>query len=296
MVRIWLIKKILKELMQYEENRDPTGKKAVAYLRAVSEAIGVPVLWKTVRAYNAYRIPSEMHDHCNPFCRGVKAHQSLVRRCAEIHRTELFRADRDEKAPALRRCHAGVYEIVVPVLSEGRSVGVLYAGPWRMEEEPCIPQAMEKEYLSLPQYDDTQGETARLLLELVAHWISASGIDSDQGHNPGQGDSRIEKVKTLLSRSPGRLKSAEEAAATVCLSRFRFLHLFKESEGVSYGAYCKALRIDFAKNLLLGTRLSITEISSMCGYGDPNNFSSGFHAHVGVSPTVFRRSQGDAPR
>lgn len=280
--------------MQYRENRDPTGKEAVAYLRAVSEALGVPVMWKTVRAYNAYRIPAEMHDHCNPFCRGIKAHQSLVRRCAEIHRNELFRTARDEKVPALRRCHAGVYEIVVPVLSEGRSVGVLYAGPWRMEEEPCVQQAMDKEYLSLPQYDDTQGETARLLLELVAHWISASGIDIDQ--DIGQGDSRIEKVKTLLSRSPGQLIPAEDAAAAACLSKFRFLHLFKESEGVSYGAYCKALRIDFGKNLLLGTRLSITEISSMCGYRDPNNFSSAFHAHVGVSPTVFRRSQGNAPR
>ena len=114
-------------------SEESAAEGVVAYLRAVSKALGVPVLWKTIRAYNAYNIPVENHDHCHPFCRAVKAHTSLLRKCVAMHRTELLPTDPANAVPRLRRCHAGVYEMIVTVPGEHRPIGILYAGPWRME-------------------------------------------------------------------------------------------------------------------------------------------------------------------
>lgn len=278
-------------MMQSGMNQETVIKAAVGYLQAVSKALGVPVLWKTIRAYNAYSIPVENLDHCSPFCRRIKAHTSLLRKCVAMHRSELLPTDPANRVPRLRRCHAGVYEMVVTVPGEHRPIGILYAGPWRMESLSCGVRGLEKEYLDLPVYDEEKGETASRLLELIANQIVSSRIDDDRNDAAGFGDRRIQQVKALVKRAYGRCIPVEEMASTACLSKSRFLHLFKETEGMSYGAYCRKVRMEFAGNLLVGTGLSVTEISNMAGYQDPNNFSSAFRAFAGMSPTQFRKTQ-----
>lgn len=50
------------------------------------------------------------------------------------------------------------------------------------------------------------------------------------------------------------------------------------------------LRIQRAKELLVETSLSITEIAEKCGYSDLYYFSNAFRKNTGISPSGFRKS------
>lgn len=71
-------------------------------------------------------------------------------------------------------------------------------------------------------------------------------------------------------------------------------HLFTNGLGSSFSAYVAKLRSEAAKDLLVNTGLSMSEIASQVGYDDPNYFIRSFKKNVGMTPKNFRRiSAGD---
>lgn len=63
--------------------------------------------------------------------------------------------------------------------------------------------------------------------------------------------------------------------------------IFKSEVGVSLTGYTKARKLDEAKNLLVNSDYSITEIAEMMGYGSLSYFSKDFRKIYGNSPTHF---------
>ena len=65
--------------------------------------------------------------------------------------------------------------------------------------------------------------------------------------------------------------------------------LFKSEIGVNFLAYLTNIRIERAKKLLLGTSLSIAEVSEQSGYGDYRVFTKVFKKSEGITPSQYRR-------
>lgn len=68
-----------------------------------------------------------------------------------------------------------------------------------------------------------------------------------------------------------------------------FCRKFKESTGVSPMLYLKARRLEAACELLQKENTSIGDISSACGFNDPNYFTRCFTGHFGMSPAQYRK-------
>ena len=83
----------------------------------------------------------------------------------------------------------------------------------------------------------------------------------------------------------------DQLAAECCLSVSRFTHLFHEITGKSVSEFITAIRMDRAKELIVGTDMSIREISSLVGYDNQNYFSRRFHKQTGMSPSEYRQSE-----
>jgi len=66
---------------------------------------------------------------------------------------------------------------------------------------------------------------------------------------------------------------------------------FHKEMGVNFSAYVKMLRINKAKELLLGTQLKLYEIAEMVGYSDAKYFSRVFKAETGQLPADYRRKR-----
>ena len=82
--------------------------------------------------------------------------------------------------------------------------------------------------------------------------------------------------------------SLSEVADTAILSRFYFSRVFRSITGTSPGRFLAAVRLQRAKNILLESTLSVTDISYRVGYNSPGTFTSRFTSSVGMSPTRYR--------
>lgn len=79
-----------------------------------------------------------------------------------------------------------------------------------------------------------------------------------------------------------------EIARASHLSVSRLAHLFKEQMGITPIDYVTGVRIERAKELLLGTDQSCTEICFQAGYNNQSYFTRTFKSLVGMTPRQFR--------
>ena len=66
-------------------------------------------------------------------------------------------------------------------------------------------------------------------------------------------------------------------------------HMFKKQCGMSLNAYIEHLRLDKAKLLLENSDLSVTDISYMLGFCNPNYFSAVFRRKYQMTPKEYRK-------
>jgi len=65
-------------------------------------------------------------------------------------------------------------------------------------------------------------------------------------------------------------------------------HIFSQQLHVNFREYINALRIDRACSLLFDSSLSVSQISEMCGFGNPRTFHRAFQARCQTSPNKYR--------
>ncbi|TCK98854.1 AraC family transcriptional regulator [Shimia isoporae] len=98
-----------------------------------------------------------------------------------------------------------------------------------------------------------------------------------------------EKVRrSILDGFPGKLKSREEVAEELGLSR-RSMTRKLEAESTSYRDLATGIRLDLARTYL-GQGLSVTETSYYLGYASQAVFSSTFKKWTGSTPKEFSKS------
>ncbi len=78
-------------------------------------------------------------------------------------------------------------------------------------------------------------------------------------------------------------------ASQAFMSPFHFSHVLKEQLGLTFVEYLTGVRIQKAKELLLGTSRSISRIALNVGYRDQSYFTKVFRKVEGITPTDFRR-------
>jgi two-component system response regulator YesN len=83
-------------------------------------------------------------------------------------------------------------------------------------------------------------------------------------------------------------------AAQVNVSPSYFSSIFRQKTGVTFVEYLTRLRMEKAKELLLCSDCSSTEIGYTVGYKDPHYFSSLFKKMYGCTPKEYRMHRGEA--
>lgn len=99
---------------------------------------------------------------------------------------------------------------------------------------------------------------------------------------------KIESSKQLMRRHAGDGLSPESVARELGLGYSWFRRVFKQYVGISPAQYQLQIRYLRARDLLLGSDMTITEIAYDLGFSSVNQFSTFFSQHSGVSPRQFR--------
>lgn len=125
----------------------------------------------------------------------------------------------------------------------------------------------------------------RLLESLLLLLINDSRADIYSVSESGQ---NIQKSITYIHEHFKENPSLGEVAATLPLNEKYFCLKFREYTGMTYKEYLKALKLRFARRLVLATSLSMAEIAENSGYGTQSHFNREFKEYYGISPLKLR--------
>lgn len=105
---------------------------------------------------------------------------------------------------------------------------------------------------------------------------------------PGLRASLFRDAQAIIQRDYGDDLSVEVLARRVLTSRRQLQRVFTDA-GTTVRAELRAVRMQHAAELLLGSSLSIQEVASLVGYRPPAHFSSAFRRRYGVTPSQYRK-------
>ncbi len=80
----------------------------------------------------------------------------------------------------------------------------------------------------------------------------------------------------------------ESLAASLYVSKYYLSHLFRQETGYSYREYLLQYRLSAARQLLLETRLSMSEVAAACGWENPGQFTRAFRKYEGCTPREYQ--------
>ena len=96
-----------------------------------------------------------------------------------------------------------------------------------------------------------------------------------------------------LEQDHARPLNLAQLAAAASVTPEHLCRLFKTSVGHSPVETVRLARLDYAAGLLARTNYSVSEISVLCGFGNPYHFSRVFKSAYGQTPTEVRRMVRD---
>ena len=126
------------------------------------------------------------------------------------------------------------------------------------------------------------------MMEFVTHlYMVAYDKIQEQLKNRGRID--IEKIKLYVKEHFTEGITLEETAASFYVSKEYLSKLFKNSEGKGFLEYVTMLRMEYAKELIVGYKVPIKEVGNLVGYVEQAHFYKVFKKYYGKTPGEFRK-------
>ncbi len=127
--------------------------------------------------------------------------------------------------------------------------------------------------------------------EALRQWFSDKMVcicDTIRDYQESQSNSVVKNAKAYIQEHYSHDISLDDVSRAVNISPYYFSKIFKDESGENFIEYLTRVRIEKAKELLQKSEPSIKEISSLCGYSDPNYFSRLFKKQTDMTPREYR--------
>ena len=104
------------------------------------------------------------------------------------------------------------------------------------------------------------------------------------------------QMDAFLRRNLYKDISRKDLSEVFHISASHLARIFRNTSGMTISKRLLQLRIDRAKQLLLESSLPISEISLQVGYTNFSHFTKIFRRFTGITPSDYRRTQGNTRR
>jgi AraC-like DNA-binding protein len=101
---------------------------------------------------------------------------------------------------------------------------------------------------------------------------------------------RIDKIMSFLNKNYTRQISLDEIASFAAMNASAFCRYFRSKTGKSFKNYILDMRIGYACKLLLMEDISISQLSSQCGFETISHFNKTFKKNTGHVPSQYRKT------
>lgn len=173
----------------------------------------------------------------------------------------------------LARCPGGQYFASLKLISEAAPAGHLILGP--LDNEPMENPRMARALLSLMEAMALRMERLGLLARRNELFVRLSRHVS-------------EHLTDALT--------AESLQHALYASGSALAHAVKQETGMSLRLYVQARRLEAARQMLLGTSMTVMQVAEKCGISDFNYFARIFKKRYGTPPSALRRKNAQARR
>ncbi len=205
-----------------------------------------------------------------------------------------------------RRCDAGLHETAVPVHLGGQDVGYFVFGPMADPDAGRVALNRASHLLGCAGVTLATAELATLtaaapvagssrresLRRLVAAWVDrfTREFSHDLARPPAELPAPIEQVCRYVRTHYAERLDVSHLARHAGLSAGHLSRQFHRSTGLRLVDYIARVRIEYAREALVGTTRPITEIAHACGFGSLSQFNRLFRRVTGRSPRELRQA------
>lgn len=116
--------------------------------------------------------------------------------------------------------------------------------------------------------------------------LSYQEHNSNTAYHPYR--TRLRNLRLSILAAPYEKYEIKEIARQMDISVSYFQHLYSDIFGVSFRADLISMRIEYARELILNTNLSMEEIAEQSGYSSVVHFYRQFRKETGFTPASFR--------
>lgn len=229
-----------------------------------------------------------LHPHavCQRHDPNAVGKNRCVAYCSNAIRERLER----EAVPFVSSCWKGVSEVVVPVICRGRTVLVMFGGPFRSENGGAagvkLSREIRQQIRALPELDTEARLRLARVLGVVGQGVWAEAEAWMEGARGGE---RKAVVSQFLYDHGHEDVDLPDLADVLHLSASRAGHLVSELFGRSFRQLLAEERIRRARALLVSTSLCAREIAERVGFANPYYFSRVFRQLTEMTPLAYRR-------
>jgi len=103
---------------------------------------------------------------------------------------------------------------------------------------------------------------------------------------------KVKKALDYINKNIHNKITLDQLSAYVNVSKNHLLKIFSDTVGMTPNEYITKKRLDMAKEMLMMTDSSITQIATSCGFDNTTYFSYLFKKHTNLSPRSYRKLHG----
>jgi len=231
------------------------------------------------------------------FCSTMRKNPRFDEKCVQSASSMCLRCKEANKL-ITETCHAGLCEVVAPLIKDNIVMGYIMFGQIRSEENEnefmqtvkarcggngLTAEEIEKLARSVHYKTHRQIESAAEIINVFLSYIYTKEIVNIKKDNLAY--FIINHIKNNLGNS----LSTRDLCDRFHISRTTLYEITKPYAPYGIASFVKKKRIEKAKELLASTDKDIEEISSEVGFNDSDYFRRVFKKHVGVSANRFRK-------
>lgn len=272
-------------------------------MAAFEHATGLTVCFHDLRRSLWPYLGPERFEHTNPVCSLVKRSRQAA--CTAFCATGMRNRAADLREGVIKRCHAGVVELALPVFIDERLEWILFAGLRRAaprlvpdHEDPDTsgrsgPWAPAVARLATIDTADAGHllESLRQLAARLVAWRQAlhQALPAvAAGAAPPAPSLRRLAILAWLAKHHGEPIRLADLAERLGLSEDRTSHAVKEACGGTFVQLLTQVRLRTACGLLRFSDLPLREVARQSGFGTRAQFFAVFRQRLGTTPNSYR--------
>ncbi len=232
------------------------------------------------------------------FCSFIRNNQEINTACKYCDQ-KAFREAKINKDTYIYNCHLGLYEAVTPIFDRNQILGYVMIGQvlkhdslnhqwenlqkkFKLDENELATS--KKYFFELKQMNVEEIEAVSRIMKACASSIWLQYI-IDIERSPVS-----ERIKNYLEENYYDELTTEKVCMDLGFSKTTIYNYLKSEFDMSLNQYINYIRLDKAKDKIINSKKSISEISDLTGFEDYNYFSRKFKERFKMSPTKFRKS------